>query len=1232
MITTGQSLSRPAAASAVAAFVAVPVAFRQRQTAGRLHTGTETTSPCRRNSPCHRIPPTFVLQSSDILETSQSSPSTPSDVEATGVPHSPGCTTRSLHLYIDLANGHILSPDTDALKMDGSAYRRSDYGDNINWHPSRAIEATLRNSRQMPTDVGYSDDEYEYDDHRSGSGLTTATPMQFHLPRSTGIGDSPSYRTHLPNAAAFDSLSFRGSKAGQSPTTRYGSLNYSKQTDIRSVLAAYPRPPPLDFPETPLTASVPHFNEMSLLGRDAAALLKELEADSVSPETIRTETTPFSSSADDSSPTPDQGVFSAKLRDLQLQLQGTHIREDPRQLTGPRGLSRFVPESPRDDAVASSSFRDGQTTTDQSGSAAGNSSQSRSTAGSSGSSPVPEAGGRNGGGGFSTLRERRLLSHRRSTSTGSGPPPDLPDINTNIRIEDRPIYRTKTRGRRESLRQARPPKHVTSSSQSNPNPRHSQLKEPTDWHAKVRAWKAYSEAVGNEGQPMPPNFAAVQRPTGGGPSPQQPGQIGSVSRAAVADHRIPQKVASMSSVPKSIMAPADRASTFSMHAPVNHKVESNRRMDQTEDSAGGRLQAIPKGLSRASSSAASAQSAHAGRNSSTVHAYNYTAALSARDEVNRGKAAVPPGRGQGHTPSAIHFQQCPSPQRSKGTSRHRPSSSPVTASTPSDAHSPSHRGHTKLGEHLSALQSPQSSKASNSLYLHPEVAATSALSAGQRSTDAPSVTFSVANTLKEGDVELSEERLLEEAISLSAVRRRLVSAFPDLGFSNLRGALPLTSRKGTSTAGSALDGDMSDWNRLNSERSMRKVEERNEAREADITVEIKSRQEEVSVQINIYTEQRQGGWEVLGAAPPGAPLSTRLPTVADVWSIPIDSKGIVARQKLKSNIEMASTRTVVECAECAKTREKGMAVLCHLCKGRNRVEKVYVVTVTIRLASFLPLKLPSIHLLGTPLTSVKYVEGQTDAAAKTEVLREKALEGTLRAAQRVGQEHASRHRARLLMAKAHIKRRGMTTVTARTSRSSRRRLFNVIDCGGKITEVQNRPSSSSMRSLKSNFSFDSMAIMSFKEASGTGNIFGQPAFAQSRSTIASMELPRTNGGSRSFGATLPVAGNSSRPLGGGGNGGGGEPDSDVASARLRARGDRSESVTPRPRRHVPSDYGGRRSPSPTGLAGNRGGHRGDDTGRDRSGGPAGAAAEQKASSKKKSSSSNAGGLRGLFRR
>lgn len=367
--------------------------------------------------------------------------------------------------------------------------------------------------------------------------------------------------------------------------------------------------------------------------------------------------------------------------------------------------------------------------------------------------------------------------------------------------------------------------------------------------------------------------------------------------------------------------------------------------------------------------------------------------------------------------------------------------------------------------------------------------------------------------LTEEDVEVIETRSVEQHSSLFGIRRRLVSAYPELGASAFRSAL---RRRSSSMA----NGDDSahhrpGWTRMDSERSLRKAEEKLEAREAELSLEAVSKHEAASVTITVWTEQREGRWTTRGPAPPGAGIANRLPDIGDVWLIPINARAIVERKKLRSNIELATTRTVVVCNECAPARARGLDMMhCRLCKGAGCVEKVFVATVTIRVATFLPLKMPALHLMGARQPHLTYLDSE-DAEL---LLRERAVESTLQACRRVGQQHSLQHDAQLLMAKAKIERRGVLTVSVQASR--RKRVFEVGDHVGKITEVTASvpppsSSSSSASRLKSasttSLGGSSSTKKSSFESSSSGGVFGRrPSHASqaSQASYSSHTMPR----------------------------------------------------------------------------------------------------------------------------
>lgn len=170
------------------------------------------------------------------------------------------------------------------------------------------------------------------------------------------------------------------------------------------------------------------------------------------------------------------------------------------------------------------------------------------------------------------------------------------------------------------------------------------------------------------------------------------------------------------------------------------------------------------------------------------------------------------------------------------------------------------------------------------------------------------------------------------------------------------------------------------------------------------------------------------------------------------------------RKKLKSNVELTSTRTTLRCPECAQARKGRLDVQCHLCKGLRAVELVYVVTVTLRLATFLPLKLPAAHLLGSRQPHLNYLDSN-DPEHRQAILKDRAIDGALTAAKRVGRQHYAMHGARPLMARAKVERKGVLSVAVTSSKTGKRRTFDITDGpDGRISETSGSVHSRSARS------------------------------------------------------------------------------------------------------------------------------------------------------------------------
>ncbi|KAK0524164.1 hypothetical protein OC842_005916 [Tilletia horrida] len=298
-------------------------------------------------------------------------------------------------------------------------------------------------------------------------------------------------------------------------------------------------------------------------------------------------------------------------------------------------------------------------------------------------------------------------------------------------------------------------------------------------------------------------------------------------------------------------------------------------------------------------------------------------------------------------------------------------------------------------------------------------------------------------TLTEDDIEYEEATHWGEPSSLFGIRRRLVASIPDLG---VKASTFSRSRAKT------MELPAMPQSSLLAEKDYRKMEERLEQREKDLSVEILAEQETATVTLVVFTEQREAKWITKGPASPNALPMDHLPSMNDPWGVRIDAKGIVARKKLKSNIELVSTRTILRCPECSAVRQTRMNVQCHLCRGVQAVEMVYVVLVTIRMANFTPLKLPAALITGQKQPHFHYYDG--DPAMRGAALQERAADSALTAAKRVGQQHYASHGAKLLMVKARVDRRRVTSVAVLSTKSGKRRTFDLSDGhDGKVVET-----------------------------------------------------------------------------------------------------------------------------------------------------------------------------------
>ncbi|UZJ54442.1 hypothetical protein CBS101457_003762 [Exobasidium rhododendri] len=317
----------------------------------------------------------------------------------------------------------------------------------------------------------------------------------------------------------------------------------------------------------------------------------------------------------------------------------------------------------------------------------------------------------------------------------------------------------------------------------------------------------------------------------------------------------------------------------------------------------------------------------------------------------------------------------------------------------------------------------------------------------------------VKTSLEDGDIELMEQNTILTDIrqtNLYDVRRRLVNEFETLGAKSGRRRSKSygTTSSLISDGRNAVESSQRPWNlTLASEKEAKRSEEAIEVREKDLTIEALSKAEMASVKIEIWTESRKGKWTIRGPVSDDGYPPEDLSQDIDPWSVPIDSKGTVHRKKLKSNTEISSTRTVVMCPDCAKFGKVRLNSHCRTCDDYGRVEMVYSIQCVIRLAQFLPLKLPSVLLLGCKQSHIKYMDA-IEHGQCAEILRDRVLDGLQSAANRVVKAHYSQHGSRLLMGRATIIRRGLLSVSVTSSRYKVKRWFDVEDGpDGKIIEV-----------------------------------------------------------------------------------------------------------------------------------------------------------------------------------
>lgn len=199
----------------------------------------------------------------------------------------------------------------------------------------------------------------------------------------------------------------------------------------------------------------------------------------------------------------------------------------------------------------------------------------------------------------------------------------------------------------------------------------------------------------------------------------------------------------------------------------------------------------------------------------------------------------------------------------------------------------------------------------------------------------------------------------------------------------------------------------------------------------------------------------------------GDQIAHETPQDMDPWSVPVDSSAILARNKLRSNIELSATRMNVSCPQCRKrasgegdlgpqgsdeeetqpTHEQELGEsICSDCGGTRAVEMSFVITVTIRAASFLPLSLPSAHLAGVKNPHLRYGPDGADVGTEREsFLRALAVEGAMNAAFRVGRRHHARHEARILSMAASVRRTNSWLVCAKSHKGKCTRIFEFVD-------------------------------------------------------------------------------------------------------------------------------------------------------------------------------------------
>lgn len=254
-------------------------------------------------------------------------------------------------------------------------------------------------------------------------------------------------------------------------------------------------------------------------------------------------------------------------------------------------------------------------------------------------------------------------------------------------------------------------------------------------------------------------------------------------------------------------------------------------------------------------------------------------------------------------------------------------------------------------------------------------------------------------------------------------------------------------------------------------------------REANFDLVVLSRFETAELKMMVYTEHRQGSWVIKGPAAPSAhKVLEEPPLVYSPWDCQIDSKAIVERKKLRSFVELSDTTCVVRCLTCSSPHHQRLGqgydfhrknainrhgdgvIGCKHCEGSGAVKVTYVVCVTLRQSTFLPLVMPARHRAGKHQNAFRaYLPKTTKAMSHVDVLRMRSLEAVRSCALRVGRVHHKEHDARLLMAKATLERRSCNSVAVINKGNGIFRTFDITDggcvrghAGAGLTEEESR--------------------------------------------------------------------------------------------------------------------------------------------------------------------------------